>query len=161
MKRIISIRGALILLAVYGICVTTFVTVAFRSKPVHRAVLCLAWGLIIFWCFGAGTISRCFRRRISDAVSRIPLNWEVRFVLFATVMALIKEAVTVTMTNCAQLSGVEVGQAFITASANYLDVVYLHSVVVFVPMFVCWSLLLSRYDFRPHQVFLCSVLREC
>ncbi|MHC4461342.1 MAG: hypothetical protein ACYS30_07885 [Planctomycetota bacterium] len=153
MKRIISIRAVLILLAVYGICITTLVTVAVWSNPVQRAVLCMAWGLIVFWCFGGGIISRCFRTRTSNAVSRIPLNWKIKFILFATVMALIEEAVTVTMTNCAPLFGVKVGQAYITASANYLDVVCLHSVIVFVPMFVCWAFLLSRYNFRPHQVF--------
>lgn len=154
-KRIISMRVILTLLAVYGICITVIVTIAVWSNPIHRAVLCMAWGLIVFWCFGAGLISVYFRSPISNAVSRIPLNWKFRFVLFATVMALIEEAVTVTMTNCAPLFGVQVGQAYITASANYLDVVCFHSVVVFVPMFVCWAFLLGRYDYRPvHVLFL-------
>ena len=50
--------------------------------------------------------------------------------------------------------GVPVGQAYITASANYLDVILGHSVIVFVPMFAAWAWLLSRYDFRPAEVFL-------
>lgn len=151
MKRIVSIRVVLAVLMVYGICVTGLVTVAVWANPIQRAVLCMAWGLIVFWCFGMGLVSRYFKTPISNAVKRIPLSWRIRFVLFATVMALIEEAVTVTMTNCAPLFGVQVGQAYITASANYLDVVCLHSVVVFVPMFVCWGFLLGRYDYRPLQ----------
>ena len=57
------------------------------------------------------------------------------------------------MTNLAPLFGVKVGQAYITASTNYLDVVALHSVVIFVPFFVGWALILSRYDFSPFAVF--------
>ena len=69
-------------------------------------------------------------------------------------MALLEEAVTTTMTNLAPVLGVAIGQAYITASANYLDVVLGHSVIVFVPMFAAWAWLLSRYDFRPAEVFL-------
>lgn len=58
------------------------------------------------------------------------------------------------MTNLAPLFGVPLGAAYITASANYLDVVALHSVVVFVPMFICWAWMLSRWDFSPTKVFL-------
>jgi hypothetical protein len=58
------------------------------------------------------------------------------------------------MTNLAPLFGVPVGAAYITASANYLDVVAFHSVVVFVPMFIAWAWMLSRWDFHPAEVFL-------
>jgi hypothetical protein len=44
--------------------------------------------------------------------------------------------------------------ARITASKNYLEVVFLNSVIAFVPMFLCWGWLLSRYDFRPSEVLL-------
>jgi hypothetical protein len=47
-----------------------------------------------------------------------------------------------------------VGAAYITASANYLDVVCRHSVVAFVPMFAGWAVMLRYYDFSPNAVFL-------
>jgi hypothetical protein len=50
--------------------------------------------------------------------------------------------------------GVPLGAAYITASADYFDVVCLHSVVVFIPMFIGWAFLLQRYDFSPNMVFL-------
>ena len=69
-------------------------------------------------------------------------------------LALVEEAITTTMTNLAPVFGVKVGQAYITASTNYLDVILGHSVIVFVPMFVAWAWLLSWYDFRPAKVML-------
>src|SRR5262249_27964594 len=47
------------------------------------------------------------------------------------------------------------GQAYITASGNYLDVILFHSVIVFVPMFIAWAWLLSRYQIIPNAAFLC------
>jgi hypothetical protein len=84
----------------------------------------------------------------------IRLDWRLKFILFATFLALTEEAITTTMTNLAPLFGVKVGEAYITASTNYLDVVALHSVVMFVPLFVGWALILSRYAFSPFSVFL-------
>jgi hypothetical protein len=96
----------------------------------------------------------CLRDRPRAFILRLPFDWRVRFVIMATLLALIEEAITTSMTNLAPLFGVPVGSAYITASANYLDVVCLHSVVVFVPMFVAWAVLLQRVDFRPSVVFL-------
>ncbi len=75
----------------------------------------------------------CFREPIRGAVSRFRLDWRLKFIVFATLLALTEEAITTTMTNLAPLFGVKVGEAYITASTNYLDVVALHSVVMFVP----------------------------
>jgi len=68
-------------------------------------------------------------------------------------LALLEEAITTLMTNCAPLLGVRIGQAYITASANYLDVILYHSVVVFVPLFIGWAVLLWRWRFTPFAVF--------
>ncbi|MDB6053860.1 MAG: Membrane protein [Verrucomicrobiales bacterium] len=95
-----------------------------------------------------------FRHNIIPAVQSIRLNWKIKFVLFCTFLALIEEAITTTMTNCAPLLGVQIGQAYITASANYLDVIALHGVSLFVSFFVAWSLLLWRYAFSPFSVFI-------
>jgi hypothetical protein len=97
---------------------------------------------------------RLFRDPVRDVVRAIRIDWRIKFVLFATVLALAEEAVTTAMTNLAPLFGVPVGAAYITASANYFDVVCLHSVVVFVPMFLGWAVLLRYYDFSPNAVFL-------
>jgi uncharacterized membrane protein YhdT len=67
---------------------------------------------------------------------------------------MVEEAVTTGMTNLAPVFGVPIGAAYITASANYFDVVCFHSVVVFIPMFIAWAVILRSYDFSPNAVFL-------
>jgi hypothetical protein len=122
--------------------------------PDSRAVVLMGIGLILLWVALGGTLMYVFRNRIRRFVLGIRGNWQVKFVLFATLLALLEEAVTVTMTNLAPLFGVPVGAAYITASANYLDVVALHSVVVFVPMFIGWAWMLGRWNFSSPLVVL-------
>ena len=119
-----------------------------------RAVLGMGWGLIFLWIGVGGTLMYRFREPLREAVLKIRLGWQWKFILFATFLALVEEVVTTAMTNLAPLFGVKVGEAYITASTNYLDVVALHSVVMFVPLFVGWALILSRYAFSPFSVFL-------
>jgi hypothetical protein len=124
------------------------------SPPNTRAVLLMGSGLVIFWVLFGGLTTFLLRNRIRNLVQGIKLDWRFKFVLFATLMALIEEAITTTMTNLAPFFGVPIGAAYITASGNYLDVVFLHSVVVFVPMFIGWAVLLQRYEFSPNAVLL-------
>ncbi len=133
---------------------TSVVTLLNLQKRFTRAVIGMGWGLILFWILLGGGLMVRFREPIRARVLRIPFDWRVKFVFFATLLALLEEAVTTSMTNLAPLFGLKIGEAYITASANYLDVVCLHSVVVFVPMFVAWALILWRYDFSPFSVFL-------
>lgn len=141
-------------LGLWLVLTTALITVAVWRKPIARAVLGMGWGLILIWIAGCGLTMHRFRDPIRLFVRKLPGDWRVKFVLLATLLALAEEAITTAMTNLAPLFGVEKGQAYITASANYLDVVALHSVVVFVPMFVGWAFLLWRYDFKPFAVFL-------
>ena len=152
--RLITPARILKVLAVYGSLVTIAVTLLVWHNPVQRAVVGMAWGLIFLWIIVGSILARVYRDNIRRLVLRVPIGWKMKFVLFATVLALIEEAITTTMTNLAPVFGVEVGQAYITASTNYLDVVLGHSVIVFVPMFIAWAWLLSRYDFRPATVML-------
>jgi len=133
---------------------TAIVTVLNLHNRITRAVIGMGWGLILLWILLGGALMLWFREPIRAFVLRLPWDWRVKFVLFATVLALLEEAVTTSMTNLAPLFGVKIGEAYITASANYVDVVCLHSVVIFVPMFVGWALILWRYTFSPFSVFL-------
>ncbi len=133
---------------------TALVTVASLSNPVQRAILGMGWGLIVLWILVCGGLMYRFRDRIRNAVLAVPLPWQAKFAILATGLALIEEAITTTMTNLAPIFGVAVGQAYITASTNYFDVIFFHSVIVFVGPFVFWALALKRYDFSPFAVFL-------
>ncbi len=148
--------AVLALLAVWAVLMTGAITTVMiiSGKPYERAVLYMAVLLFVVWVMIGGTLQYAFRHRIRALVARSPFGWQTTFILFCTVLALLEEAVTTTLTNCAPLFGVAVGEAYITASANYLDVVLFHSVVVFVPMFVMWAWILTRYEVRPAVVLL-------
>jgi hypothetical protein len=149
-------KGATILvssLAAWMLLVSGAVLAIGWTSPLHRAVIGMAWGLILLWVGVCGLTMWRWRELWRRLAARVPLPWGLKFVLGCTILALVEEAVTTLMTNCAPLFGVPVGQAYITASADYLDVVLYHSVVVFVPMFVGWAVMLRWWRFSPFAVF--------
>lgn len=127
---------------------------AISPDPVVRAILRMVLGVVIFWIVGASVLSLALRRPAQRWFLGHARHWRLLFILSATAMALLEEAVTTSMTNLAPLWGASIAQAHITASGNYLDVVLLHSVIVFVLMFIAWAWLLQRYTFSPPAVFL-------
>lgn len=156
MKRLFTLPNLIRFLAAWTLASTLLVLLVaiFAMEPNSRATLFMGAGLALFWIALGGTLMWTTRDRVRAFALGMRLPWPLTFILFCTLLALTEEAVTVSMTNFAPLFGVPVGAAYITASANYLDVVALHSVVVFVPMFVAWAWMLSRWDFRPVEVFL-------
>jgi len=156
MKRILT-SGRLI--AVIGIWLSIsscliFLIALFSNQPNFRAVIMMALGLILLWVVIGGISMRILRDPIRIRMQAFKVDWRIQFVLLATFLALVEELITTTMTNLAPIFGVPIGAAYITASNNYFDVVCLHSVVVFIPMFICWAFLLQKYNFTPNAVFL-------
>jgi hypothetical protein len=141
-------------LGVWLLLATSAVTVLTWRNIRLRAVLEMGWGLILIWVLVGGTVMYVFRDAVRRVVLQAPLHWRWKFILMATVLALAEEGVTTSMTNLAPVFGVKIGEAYITASTNFLDVVALHSVIIFVPLFVGWSVILSYYDFSSFAVFL-------
>ena len=149
--------GLVKVIGIYSILVISLISflILMSDAPAHeKAIIKMALGLILIWIILVGSLMYRFRDPIRDLIQRIPLPWQVKFPLFCTILALLEEAVTVSMTNLAPLFGAEIGQAFITASANYLHTVLFHSVIVFIPMFLVWTILLHYFDFPPAHVFL-------
>jgi hypothetical protein len=149
-------RWLLIAIGIYsGLLVTLLNAVILASGKVNeRAIFLMADGLILFWIVIGGSLTPLLRKHLVPRMIAIPMNWRVRFVLLCTAMALLEEVITTTMTNLAPLLGTTPEEAHITASTNYLSVVCFHSVVVFVPMFVAWAWMLSRWNFSPLKVLL-------
>jgi hypothetical protein len=152
------VRALVWLFGVWAVVIALFFLLATLTTPdpILRAITGMALGLFLFWIVLGGALSLLLHQRIRNVLSRVDTHWRIAFVLFATLLALLEEAVTTTMTNAAPLWGAPVGKAYITASANYLEVVLHHSVVVFVPMFIVWAWLLRRYAFSPAAVFVLS-----
>jgi hypothetical protein len=147
----------LIVISAWGVLSTTAVTIFILSKdpdPDHRAIIKMGVGLVLIWCVSGGLVMWVLRDRFVRWATRVPLGWRSRFVLLCIVFAMLEEAVTTGLTNMAPLLGGVTDAARITVSKNYFEVVFTNSVIVFVPLFLCWGWLLSRYDFRPTEVLL-------
>lgn len=149
-------RWLLIAIGIYsGLLVTLLKVVILSSGKVReRAIFLMADGLILFWIVVGGALAPMLRERLVPRLAAISMDWRVRFVLLCTAMALLEGVITTTMTNLAPLLGTTPEAAHITASTNYFKVVCFHSVVVFVPMFIAWAWMLSRWDFSPLKVLL-------
>ena len=156
MRRFLTTKNLIFLLAGWTVLSTLaiFLIAVLFMKPNSRAVIFMGSGLVVLWIGLGGSLMLRMREWARGFALGIPLPWQFKFILFCTLLALTEEAVTVSMTNLAPLLGVPLGAAYITASANYLDVVGFHSVVVFVPMFVAWAWMLQRWSFSPKAVFL-------
>lgn len=119
-----------------------------------QAIVKMACGLFLLWVIIGGALLLRYREQVRQRVQALSANWQFKFVLFATFLALIEELIATAMTNLAPVFGVPMGEAYITASANYFEVIFFHSVIVFIPMFIAWAWLLRRYDFSPQAVFI-------
>ena len=144
-------------LAIYTgtlIPVVTFLNV-FSDDPHARAKVLMGFLLVLFWCLGFGLLSYYQRDRFKQLFTAVKMPWQVKFIVSAIALAMLEEVVTTSLTNAAPLLGSDTGQAMITASTNYAEVVFLNSVwPVFVPWILAWTFLLSRYDFPPNHVFI-------
>jgi hypothetical protein len=153
----ITAEGLVKTIGIYSILVISLISFLVFASDVsihEKAVLKMALGLILIWIILGGSLMYKFKDPIRDIVLGLRLPWQLKFPLFCTILALLEEVVTVAMTNMAPLFGGEIGKAFITASANYLHTVLFHSVIVFIPMFLVWTVLLHYFDFPPVHVFL-------
>ena len=153
----ITSQGLIKAIAVYSglvISIISFLVLISDASVHEKAVIKMAWGLILIWIILLGWLMYRNRDWIRERVLSIPLPWWVKFPVFCTLLALFEEAVTVSMTNLAPIFGAEIGEAFITASANYLHTVLFHSVIVFIPMFLVWTVILHFYRLPANHVFL-------
>lgn len=150
----ISQRWVIIILAGYLVLTMSLFYLSTAQDPPARAVARMSWGLVILWVVGGGLIMYRWRDQIKIFVQNVQQPWPLKFILFATLLAMVEEMVTTLMTNLAPFFGSRVGEAYITASTNYFDVIFFHSVIVFIPMFCVWAWLLKKYSFSPFAVFI-------
>jgi hypothetical protein len=141
-----------VLLIIFTVLLLIFALETDQSR--ERATAEMGIGLIVLWVGLCGMIIRLYRNCICSVVKQLRFGWRTKFLAMTIIWALIEEAITTLMTNLAPAFGVPVGEAYITASADYLDVILFHSVVIFLPMFIAWAWLLGRWDFSPGAVML-------
>lgn len=151
-----ALKRALVAFMLAWACIFNLLLLAAAwHDRVARAIVCMALILLLVWVIGFGLVSwRMGDRLAAWLAERRCIDWRAYFVVLCTLSALLEEAVTTTLSNLAPQLGDPSRKAMITASRNYLEVVALHSVVIFVPMFMAWAWLLMRWDFAPFSVFL-------
>lgn len=149
---LVRLAGAWSLAVLAIVCPFVFLSAAVPLDA--RVVTAMMLAALVLWVGGCGALMLRHRDAIVAAWRAVPGPEALKFVLGATLLACVEEAITVSMTNLAPLFGGIRGVHGITNSTNYLHLVALHSVVVFVPAFVAWAWLLGRYAFTPAQAFL-------
>ena len=149
-------RRLLVGVGVYSILLVGILNliVLTSGKVREKAIFLMADGMILLWIIVGGSLTPFLKKRLVPRLAAIPIGWRLRFVMLSTIMALIEEVITTSMTNLAPVFGTTPEEAHITASTNYFTVVCFHSVVVIAPMFVAWAWMLSRWDFSPLKVLL-------
>src|SRR5690242_19935032 len=115
-------RWLSVLFGIWAGLVGTFLLLAQFTAPDQelRAVTGMAGALFVLWILGCGALMMLVRGPVRIIVGRVRTGWQLVFVLFATALALIEEAITTAMTNAAPLWGLPVGKVAITASPDYL-----------------------------------------
>ena len=149
-------RRLLVAVGVYSILLVVILNLIVLNfcKLHEKAIFMMADGLILLWIIVGGSLTLFLQKRLVPRLVAIPIDWRLRFVILSTIMALIEEVITTSMTNLAPVFGSTPEEAHITASTNYFTVVCFHSVVVIAPMFVAWAWMLSRWNFSPLKVLL-------
>ena len=122
-----------------------------KGDDVAQAIIGMSIILLIVWMI----VFALIQLRIKSLLPYIKNRVVLKFTVLATIMILIEEAITTSITNLAEpLFNVSSTEAYITASTNYLDVILNHSVIVFIPMFICWGFIIKKYKFNYLWVYL-------
>ncbi len=119
----------------WQVLLALFLTLAGTENRLLAAMAKMLWGLDLLWIGGAGVISVLGRSKAPIWFQRVLLGAGLKVWLLATTLTLVEEAIAPWMTNGVPLFEVVMGEVYLTASANYFDVVYFHSVIVFMPQF--------------------------
>ena len=146
-------RQIVVLLFLYACIQTLAVFLITWSQPAIHAAAGMMLALFVIWVVIIGGIMYALRDRVRATLSRFP-NWQSWFLPFVLCLVLLEELIAVGITNAAPFFGVKIGEAYLTASTNYFDVVFNHSVIVFLPLLIAWAWSLKRYKFSPTTVFL-------
>lgn len=144
-------------LGVYSVLFLTLIGFAILTSEAsinEKAIIKMSITFIVIWVVVCGSLMYIFRDVMAGFITKIPINWRLKFFLFTLLLILLEEIITTSITNLAPIFGGEIGKAFITASTNYFHVIFFHSAIMFIPFILIWTYLISKYDFSPNVIFL-------
>ncbi|MFO1467046.1 MAG: hypothetical protein U1F35_11535 [Steroidobacteraceae bacterium] len=120
----------------------------------HNARFFMGVFLIVTWVLAGGLLMRRYQGRITTLMRRWGRKPKTAFVTFSLLLACVEEGIACVATNLSGAFGDPTGSAYITASGNFFDLIFFHSVIVIVPLLIVWSWLLERYDFTVPRFFI-------
>jgi len=147
-------RAIVVLLFLWLVLQTATLGFLFQGKPLESAAVGMRWSLIILWIVIAGGFMYWKRDWFKSKVQASKMSWPKKFIFLAITLALLEELIAISINNSAPSYGIELGQVNLTATTDYLDLIFFHSVIVFIPMFIAWARLLKKYNFSPFAVFM-------
>lgn len=137
----------------FGFSVLLWVHMRLEGTRTDLAVATMSLGLLTIWggLFAFLQWRTMVRIGSSGRHMRVPVL--LSFVMMVG-LALLAEAVSVSMTNTAPLWELDTDEAFITASADWWVVVSRHSVIVFLPQLLLIAWLHRRLSLNPFHWFI-------
>ena len=145
-------RKLIIWLGVWLVFSTSVLTFLVRDNMLQLTAVKMLWCLIIFWVFVCGSLIYLFRNLFWKYYLKISWPFSIRFTVFATIFFLIEEFMAVSINN--YFYPVTKGVVMLTASTNYWEVVSQHSVVIFIPILIIFSLFIKFFKLNPQKSFL-------
>ena len=151
-----SKKGFFMLSMVYGILLHVFVMINAANEKDSQGVAIMGMGLtlVTVWILIGGYLQRRYLFSHYERLTQVRSSPVFTFAIMAIFLACIEELIAVIITNLAPLYGVTVGEAYITASTNYFDVITMHSVIVFAPMLFTLGVILRKYAIPPFRALI-------
>ena len=150
-------RGIIILCSLFSAVVIfgllPFAIQRYGTSP-DNARFFMGFLLILLWVVIGGGLMRRYQQPVIQFMRRYERKPKTAFVIFAIILACIEEAIACLGTNLHGPFGDPTGQTYITASANYFDLIFFHSVIVILPLLIVWSWILARYSFSTGGFFI-------
>lgn len=145
-------KKILVVCYIYASLLTSLIWIANTQNPQNFAIITMAVGLFFLW----GIVTAGVMYKAKDEIKKFFRNKQLSPFIIVTfggiLLALLEEAFSTLMTNTAPLFGFSPYEVYITASPNYIEVVTRHSVIVFIPWFIAWGFILSKYSIHPNDV---------
>lgn len=143
-----SAFSALLLLGLLPVAISRY-----GSTP-DNARFFMGFFLIFGWLVIFGGLMWAYQHPLMAFMRQYASRPKTGFVAFSILLACLEEALACLATNLHGPFGDPTGRVYITASSNYLDLIFFHSVIVIVPLLVVWSWTLARYRFTGTRLLL-------
>ncbi len=147
-----NMKKLIMYLGVWLVFSTSVLTFLIQDNLLQLTAVKMLWCLIIFWVFLCGSIIYFSRNLFWKYYLKITWPFWIKFTTFATLFFLIEEAIATAINY--YFYPITKGMVMLTASTNYLEVIMKHSVFVFIPIFIIFSIFIKSFKLNPTKSFL-------